>query len=344
LVIEDEDEDQDEDEALTESGAALAPTTLIVSSTHDGSRLDHFLRDALPSRSRALLQKHIECGAVLVGGTSPKRGARSSVHTGDVVSYRPPAPVALTLEPEDIPLSILFEDEHLVVVDKPRDLVVHPALGHPSGPLVNALLHHFGRGPFSTTAALPRPGIVHRLDRDTTGAIVVAKNEQVHDALGKSFADRKVEKRYIAITHGVPKPPTQTLDTLYGRHPRDRKKFSSKVSRGKRALTQFRVAEPFWGAALLEVDLFTGRTHQIRVHLADLGHPLVGDTTYGRKSDVRDPRTGRVIATFNRPALHAARLAFTHPISGAPIDIRAPIPDDMSALLESLRRHGRIEE
>lgn len=325
--------------------------TLEVGREDDGLRLDRFLALRVPDRSRAQIQKHIEAGAVTVGGEVPKRGAKTPVHAGEAVRYRPPPPSPVEdLVAEEIPISVLWEDEHLLVVDKPRGLVVHPALGHARGTLVNAVLHHVrslaahtGAGHESGVSAAGaafadrvRPGIVHRLDRDTTGAIVIAKNEQAHDALGRAFRERRVEKRYVAVTIGVPKMKSGTIDTKYGRDPRERKKFSSKVTDGKRAITHYTVSEVFPGAALLDVRLETGRTHQIRVHFADLGHPLVGDRVYGRRGTVKHPRTGAVIAELDRPALHAHRLAFPHPVSGERIDIVAPIPDDLSRLIATL--------
>jgi 23S rRNA pseudouridine1911/1915/1917 synthase len=297
--------------------------SLTVSEEHAGLRLDVYLRTMLPDRSRALIQKHIDEGAVMINGAPPKRSASTQVAPGDQIVYVPPPPPIIELVPEEIPLSILFEDEFLVVVDKQKNLVVHPAAGHASGTLANALLHHFGRGMIRNEI---RPGIVHRLDRDTTGAIVVAKTQRIHDALGKLFAERAVTKEYLAVVSGAPKEKSKTIATLYGRHPRDRKKFSSKVGSGKRAVTRYRVIEALENASLLEVSLETGRTHQIRVHLADAGHALVGDAVYGKKSPLID-----------RPALHARRLAFVHPATHSKIDIEAPVPDDLRQLLEKLR-------
>lgn len=307
---------------------------LAVERAEDGLRLDQFLRARIPERSRAQLQRHIDAGAVTIGGAPPRRGASTQVRAGELVRYLPPPPEVVTLEPEEIPLSVLYEDEHVLVVDKPRGLVVHPALGHRRGTLVNAVLHHLGRSP---GGAGERPGIVHRLDRDTTGAIAIAKHEQAQDALGRAFRERTVIKEYAAVTIGVPKAEQAKLDTPYGRDPRDRKKFSSKVREGKRAITRYVVVERFPGAALLQVSLQTGRTHQIRVHLADLGHPLVGDTTYGRRGSVRDPKTHAVIADLDRPALHARRLVFPHPASGVMVEVLAPIPADLHSLVERLR-------
>jgi 23S rRNA pseudouridine1911/1915/1917 synthase len=307
--------------------------TLTVEADEDGLRLDQFLRTRLADRSRALIQKHIAAGAITIGGAPPKRGASTPVKRGDVVCYQPPPPEVVEFVAEDIALSILYEDEHVLVIDKPAGLVVHPALGHARGTLVNAVMHHLGRR--ATTAV--RPGIVHRLDRDTTGVIAVAKHERAQELLARAFHDRRVEKNYVAVTVGVPKELAATIDTKYGRHPRERKKFSSRVQEGKRAVTHYRVRETYPGAALIDVRLETGRTHQIRVHFADLGHPLVGDDSYGRRRDVRDPRTKEAYASLARPALHAARLVFPHPITEAVVEVNAPIPADLTALIATLR-------
>jgi 23S rRNA pseudouridine1911/1915/1917 synthase len=291
---------------------------------HDGDRLDRTLAALFPDRSRAQIQKHIEAGAVLIDGALPKRGSSTQVTAGAKLSYTPPPIEPLDLVAEDIPLSILFEDPYLLIVDKPAGLVVHPGAGHSRGTLVNAVLHHVQDLEHDEDDL--RPGIVHRLDRDTTGCLVIAKDPRTHELLSKKFADREVEKIYLAIVKGTPKP-SGTFDTWYGRHPTDRKRFSSKVKTGKRAVTHWRVLEQFDVAALVEVRLETGRTHQIRAHFSDAGHALIGDPMYAKKSPV----------DFGRPALHARRLAFTHPVTEAPMVAEAPIPEDLTALLLKLR-------
>ncbi|MCB9646962.1 MAG: RluA family pseudouridine synthase [Deltaproteobacteria bacterium] len=206
-------------------------------------------------------------------------------------------------------------------------MVVHPALGHPRGTVVNAVLHHLGRGPLQDDL---RPGIVHRLDKDTTGLLVVAKHPEAHERMAALFKERAVEKIYLAVTKGVPKPQKGTIDTLFGRHPTDRKRFSSKVRDGKRAVTHYEVQASFQVAAHVRVRLDTGRTHQIRVHFSDLGHPLVGDEMYGRK------KGEGVLAGFARPALHAHRLSFVHPFTGVELRLEAVVPEDLQALLRAL--------
>ncbi|MEQ9502173.1 MAG: RluA family pseudouridine synthase [Deltaproteobacteria bacterium] len=298
---------------------------LVVEAQHAGDRLDRTLAALVPDSSRTTLKKHIEQGAVLVDGEAPARGAKTKLEAGQKIVYTPPPPEPIELEPEDIPLSILFEDAHYLAVDKPAGLVVHPAVGHPSGTLVNAVLHHVGTLEGATGDV--RPGIVHRLDRGTTGVIVIAKHVRAHELLAAAFAERRIKKTYLAVARGDVRPPQDTIDTFYGRHPTQRQKFSSRVAAGKRAVTEYEVLESFGTASLVQIQLHTGRTHQIRVHLADRGHPLVGDTTYGRQAHA-----------IGRPALHAYRLAFTHPIEGSEVALEAPIPEDLGALIDSLRR------
>lgn len=300
---------------------------LIVEAEHDGQRLDRFLAARLADVSRSAIQRHIELGAVTLDGAPPRRGAATLVHEGDRVQYTPPPPVAVELIPERIPLEVLFEDDDLVVINKQRGLVVHPAAGHWTGTLVNALLGQV-RG-FTGIGDELRPGIVHRLDRDTTGVMVVAKHDLAQRGLAEQFKSRQVEKLYLAVVHGRPEPAAGTIETLFGRHPTDRKRFSSKVREGKRAVTHYQTEERLRGATLLRVRLETGRTHQIRVHFADRGHPLVGDATYG-------PRK-KTLAGFDRPALHARALVIHHPIRGEELTFEAPIPEDLLELLEALR-------
>lgn len=300
-----------------------------------GTRLDRFLAAHAGGRSRSLLQRHIEEGAVRVDGEPPRRGAKTVLLAGAQVSYEPPPLEPSHLEPEALPLAIIHEDEHLLVVDKAADMVVHPALGHRSGTLVNALLHHV-QGLAAGEAA--RPGIVHRLDKGTTGLLVVAKTEATHAALVALFKARDVTKTYLLFTLGVPRPARGTFDTLHGRHPRDRKRFSTRVTEGRRAITQYEVQRSFVGTARVEARIETGRTHQIRVHFADAGTPLIGDELYGsrRTRRVVDPRIAEVVRSFPRPALHAHRLRFRHPITQEQLELEAPVPADLLALEAAL--------
>jgi len=291
-----------------------------------GERLDAHLARAFPDLSRARLQQLLDQGQVTLGGRAPKPALR--LRGGEEVELSIPPPVPAEPLPQDLPLRVLYEDEDLLVLDKAPGMVVHPAAGHAEGTVVNALLHRVKdlRG----VGGQLRPGIVHRLDRDTSGCLVVAKHARALEALQRAFSGREVEKRYLAIVHGVPRAARGTLDTPYGRHPRDRKKFTSRLREGagKRAVTSWELKERLEDAALLEVELHTGRTHQIRVHLAEAGHPLVGDALYGR-------RRSKAMA---RQALHAWKLAFPHPRTGRRMAFEAPPPPDFTAALDALRR------
>ena len=240
--------------------------------------------------------------------------------------------------PEDIPLTVIWEDADLVVVDKPAGMVVHPAAGNRDGTLVNALLHHC-RGRLSGINGVERPGIVHRIDKDTSGLLVVAKTDSAHEGLAKQFAEHTIERRYIAICAGRPKPADGTIDARLGRSDRDRKKMAvlhADASRGKHAVTHYRTIDSWGVASKLECRLETGRTHQVRVHCASIGHPLIGDPQYGR-----DPKALRPILEklgFHRQALHAASLGFIHPATGERLDFRADLPRDMGELIDEIAR------
>jgi 23S rRNA pseudouridine1911/1915/1917 synthase len=261
------------------------------------------------------------------------RSPSRRVRPGDQLVFRPPPPTAATDAPEDIPLAILFEDRHLIVLDKPAGLVVHPATSHARGTLVNALLHHCGPEALAIGGER-RPGIVHRLDKDTSGVMVVAKDEATLVGLQEQFAAHSLTRRYRALVAGV-LPEEGTYRTLYGRHSWDRKRFSSKVRSGKTAVTHFRVLERLHGATLIEARLETGRTHQIRVHFADHGHPVLGDATYGGKP--KDPRLRGVAARLGRQALHAAVLGFVHPVTAEHLEFRSDPPQDMQLAITALR-------
>ena len=300
-----------------------------------GQRLDSWLARALPDLSRARIQALIAEGAVTVDGASSR--ASSRVRAGQRVAVTVPEPEPAVPQPEDIPLSVAYDDAHLLVVDKPAGLVVHPGAGTPSGTLVNALLHRVRD--LSGIGGVLRPGIVHRLDRGTSGLIVIAKSDEAHRGLAAQFASRAVEKQYLAVVHGVPTPRTGTIDAPIGRHPVQRKKMSTTSARGRAARSSYAVEQALDGAALLRVRIHTGRTHQIRVHLASAGHPIVGDATYGgtRTPSSASAAARAAIADFPRPALHAAALAFTHPVTGARLSLEAPLPEDMARLMVALR-------
>jgi 23S rRNA pseudouridine1911/1915/1917 synthase len=250
----------------------------------------------------------------------------------------PPEPVELV--PESMALDILFEDRHLIVINKPPGLVVHPAAGHPSGTLVNGIVHHCPD--LEGIGGEMRPGIVHRLDKDTSGVIVVAKSARVLADLSAQFKSRRVAKQYLALVHGVPDRGRGTIDLPVGRHPTDRKKMSTASPRGRTALTLWRVKEKFRGAALLEIDLKTGRTHQIRVHCQSMGHPLLGEKVYGSRKMGAHPTKGDAVTEAALPGiprqmLHAFQLRLVHPVSAEDLQFQAPVPADMNAVITALR-------
>ena len=310
-------------------GSAPAPTVLTLTEEDAGERLDRVLARRCPEFSRSALQRWIEQGRVEQAGEVVSRKTKALADAEVVVHPAPPE--AMSAEPQDIPIEILFEDAHLIVVDKPAGLVVHPAPGHPDGTLVNALLHHAavqgGADPL-------RPGIVHRLDKDTSGVMVVAKTPQAHERLVEMFQQHALERAYLAIALGRP-PQSITYDTFHGRHSAHRKKFTSRGDRGRRAVTHIETVELLHGSALVRCRLETGRTHQIRVHLAEHGHPVLGDPLYGKS--IGDPELRRVSAELGRQALHAAVLAFAHPITGEAMRFEAEAPESFQRALESLR-------
>lgn len=295
-------------------------------------RLDAFLAGLPGLPSRVQVRRRIEQGGVLVNG-APARPSRK-LRRGDQVSWVPaapePDPSAL---PEDIPIRLLYEDAHLVVVDKPAGLCVHPSPGHREGTLVNALLHRVGS--LSGVGGRLRPGIVHRLDKDTSGVMVATKDDRAHQSLGEQFRAHTIERRYLALVRGMI-AARGVHRTLHGRDPRHRLRFSARVRTGKSAVTHWVVVERLAGATLVEARLETGRTHQVRVHMADLGHPVLGDRLYGGVTG--DERVCEVARDLGRQGLHAAGLAFAHPVTGARMVFESPLPDDMQRAIEHLRR------
>jgi 23S rRNA pseudouridine1911/1915/1917 synthase len=334
-----------------------------------GVRLDVYLTEKMANATRAKVQRGIRDGRVSVNGrveTRPSYG----VQPGDDLECRVLRSPPIDVLPEAIPLSIVHEDDHLLVVDKPAGMVVHPAYGHRSGTLVNALLHHVGAGPvradpdspdedddeiagLSTVGAGPRyegdptvrPGLVHRLDRDTTGLMVIAKNDVSHAALARQFADRTIRRRYLAIVWGVPAAAQGRMESWLGRDARDRKKVSVvPEGRGKWAATTYERLESLQYTAVVRFRLETGRTHQIRVHAAHMGHPVFGDRTYGGDRVRYGPDTGarraflaNLLEVLPRQALHAQTLGFRHPATGEDLDFEAAVPSDMTHVLERLR-------
>lgn len=316
----------------------MSNARLTVPAEQDGARLDVFLADRLPELSRSQAQRLIGEGAVRIDGEEAGKPSRA-LQAGETVEVEiRPRSADTTLEPEPIPLRVLYEDDDLAVIDKPADLVVHPAPGNRTGTLVHALLHRFGDR-LSSLSDAGRPGIVHRLDKGTTGVIAVALNDAAHQHLARQFAERTVSKTYLAVVYGCPDQDRGLIDVPLGRDRQDRKKISTRTGAPRAAQTEWEVLERFEGLCLLRLRPRTGRTHQIRAHMAWLHHPLVGDDLYtGRQwKGLRDPAIRRAAAGFERPALHAAALEFDHPSSGERVRFEAPLPADMEALLALLR-------
>ena len=300
---------------------------------HAGWRLDRALAAAVPTLSRERLKALIRSGAVQAEGKA-LRDPATKVRGEEALRLAVPEPKPAHNEPQDIPLNILFEDEHLLVVDKPAGLVVHPAAGNLDGTLVNALLHHCG-GSLSGIGGVARPGIVHRIDKDTSGLLVVAKTDVAHEGLAKQFAAHSIDRRYLAIVSGLPKAAQGTIDAPLARSAANRKKIAIvEGKRGKRAVTHWKRLRVLKDAALVECRLETGRTHQVRVHMASIGHPLVGDPVYGRSRKMH----GKILKElqFQRQALHAAELGFTHPVAKHRMSFSSPMPADMQELFKAL--------
>jgi 23S rRNA pseudouridine1911/1915/1917 synthase len=306
-----------------------------VSSTDAGKRLDVFLSEKNPSLSRSHIKRLVENGKVQVRERRAKAGLR--LKDNDLVTLAPVEPEKLKLEAEPIPLAVLYEDSHLIVVDKPAGMVVHPGAGNYSGTLVHALLH---RCPdLAGIGGVLRPGIVHRLDKDTSGVLVVAKDDLAHRSLSEQFKQHTASRRYLGVVFGK-LPETGQVEAAVGRHRGDRKKMSTRPKRGREARTHWRVLERFRHFDLAEFRLETGRTHQIRVHLSSLGHPLLGDPLYGgrrRLSSLEPPPLRQGLQRLRRQALHAALLGFVHPLTGEPLEFSSPIPQDLEEAIALLR-------
>ena len=300
---------------------------------HAGWRLDRALAATLPSLSRERLKTLIRSGALERSGTAVRDPA-TKVRGDERFLLAVPEPEPAHNVPQDIPLRVIFEDEHLLVVDKPAGLVVHPAAGNRDGTLVNALLHHC-RGSLSGIGGVARPGIVHRIDKDTSGLLVVAKTDVAHEGLAKQFAAHSIDRRYLAIVSGVPKASEGTIDAPLARSAANRKKIAIVAGgRGKRAVTHWKRLTVLSDSALAECRLETGRTHQVRVHMASIGHPLLGDSVYGGI-----PKTHRRLLNdlgFHRQALHAAELGFVHPVTKRRLSFASAMPPDMQELFNAL--------
>jgi len=313
--------------------AGVSTFNTVIGAAADGVRLDRALAGALPDLSRERLKALIAEGHVWRDGAAVRDPAVKA-REGQSFSVAVPTARALHNEAQDIPLVIPFEDEHLLLVDKPAGLVVHPAAGNLDGTLVNALLHHCA-GRLSGIGGVARPGIVHRIDKDTSGLMVVAKTDKAHEGLAAMFAAHSIDRRYRAIVGGRPNPPAGIVDAPLARSPHDRKKIAIVADgRGKRAVTHFRTLKPLRDAALVECRLETGRTHQVRVHMASLGHALLGDPVYGR---TRPPHRAILRELgFARQALHAAHLGFIHPVTSRALSFDSEIPPDMQELFSLL--------
>ena len=296
-----------------------------------GVRLDRALADAVPDLSRERIKALIAGGHVTGPDGEPLLDGSRKAAAGAAFFVAVPAPEPAEATAQAIPLVIVHEDEHLLVVDKPAGMVVHPAAGNPDGTLVNALLHHCA-GRLSGIGGVARPGIVHRIDKDTSGLLVVAKSDRAHEGLACQFKAHSIARRYLAFTSGRPAPPAGTIDAPLARSPSDRKKMAI-VQGGRRAVTHYRTLQPLQKSALVECRLETGRTHQVRVHMASLGHALVGDPVYARNGSLRE-----VLATLNfrRQALHAAELGFIHPVESTALAFQSPMPADMQELFSHL--------
>jgi 23S rRNA pseudouridine1911/1915/1917 synthase len=306
--------------------------SLTVASDSDGVRLDRFLVSVLAEHSRSQLQRLIRDAHVLVDGRAAK--PNQPVKSGQAVTVDVPEPAGATVEAEALELPIVYQDRDIVVVDKPAGMVVHPAAGHGGGTLVNALLHHVQD--LSGVGGEKRPGIVHRLDRGTSGLMVVAKNDAAHGELARQFHDREVEKEYTALVWGVVQAGRR-IDAPIGRDPANRKKMSARARRSREAVTRIVRAEHLNPAVTLaRIAIHTGRTHQIRVHLSAIGHPIVGDSLYGGVHR-RVPGDLRAVQRLERPFLHAARLVFTHPADGRRMEFTSELPDDLQRVLDELQ-------
>jgi 23S rRNA pseudouridine1911/1915/1917 synthase len=309
----------------------LRDVTITAQPEHDGLRLDRVLANEIPGYSRSQIQRLIDDGHVTLPRVKVVK-PNTQVREGDEITIALPAPVAAEPDAEEIPLEILFQDAAIVVVNKPAGMVVHPGAGHERGTLVNALLHHVSD--LSGIGGELRPGIVHRLDKGTSGVMVVAKSDAAHQELARQFHDREVEKEYVALVWGLVQQ-RKRIDIPIGRDPVHREKISTRARRARSAVTRVTWARHVPGVSLLRVAIHTGRTHQIRVHLNAIGHPIVGDSLYGGVHR-RVPHPLRAVLRLTRPFLHAERLAFTHPTTGERMRFAAPLPPDLRETLEQI--------
>ena len=291
---------------------------------HEDQRIDRYLTEMLPEQSRSFFQKLIRDGFVMVNHIIVKVNYR--LKTGDIIEIDIPDAVPTEIVPENIPLDILYEDDDLLIVNKPKGMVVHPAVGHSTGTLVNAIMYHC-QGNLSGINGEIRPGIVHRIDKDTTGSLIICKNDEAHRNIAEQIKEHSVTRRYVGVVAGTFSEESGTVDGAIGRHPNDRKRMTINEKNGKPAVTHYRVLQTLKGASFMEFELETGRTHQIRVHMASISHPLLGDTVYGNS---KNPYK------LQGQALHARTIGFIHPTTGEYIEVSAPIPEYMTELVRKL--------
>lgn len=295
-------------------------------SEENGVRIDAWISSRLEDYSRSYIQKLLNDGLVLVNGSLVKSNYK--VKLNDAITVQIPEPEKLDIIPESIDIPVLYEDEHVLVVNKPKGMVVHPAAGNYSGTLVNALMDYCGDS-LSSINGVIRPGIVHRIDKDTSGVLVVAKSNEAHEKLSLKLKDHDINRVYVALVHGIIREDSGKIDAPIGRHPVDRKKMAVNTKNGRRAVTHFKVLERFKTATFVEVRLETGRTHQIRVHMSYIGYPIIGDEVYGKKKDKYD---------IGGQALHAKLLGFVHPVTNQYMEFEAELPEYFKKLLEELRQ------
>ena len=291
---------------------------------HEDQRIDCYLTEMLPEQSRSFFQKLIRDGFVMVNHIIVKVNYR--LKTGDIIEIDIPDAVPTEIVPENIPLDILYEDDDLLIVNKPKGMVVHPAVGHSTGTLVNAIMYHC-QGNLSGINGEIRPGIVHRIDKDTTGSLIICKNDEAHRNIAEQIKEHSVTRRYVGVVAGTFSEESGTVEGAIGRHPNDRKRMTINEKNGKPAVTHYRVLQTLKGASFMEFELETGRTHQIRVHMASISHPLLGDTVYGNS---KNPYK------LQGQALHARTIGFIHPTTGEYIEVSAPIPEYMTELVRKL--------
>ncbi|HBA89901.1 MAG TPA: RluA family pseudouridine synthase [Geobacter sp.] len=318
----------------------MEPIQLTFPVDAEPERLDSFISRSVPEITRSAALRLIETGFATVNGQKQKPALK--LKGGEGISIIVPPPVPAEPQPEEIPIEVLYEDPEVVVVNKGAGMVVHPGAGNPEGTLVNALLAHCKD--LSGIGGELRPGIVHRIDKDTSGTLVVAKSDRAHNALAEQFKEHTIKRVYLALVYGSPKEDKGRIESIIGRHPTDRKKMSGKARHGKEAVTHWRVLARYPGITLIRLKLETGRTHQIRVHMSEAGHPLVADEVYGgggRLSGVQDPVLKQMIKSMGRQALHAKTLGFLHPVSGKYLEFDTELPPDMAGIVAYLESKNR---